>query len=260
MALLIYLLEEYCSYSTHALWQPYLNSIEAVNFVCNNPTSEYESNLFEYTGLVKYFDIGALEERYPLPPVDPNEGSLYVPVQRFKARQVLWGALVMKAFSVALVFFVVLIGIRLYRLFSPGLEPGQNEFLISSIALLIALSAFFSLAVYYLSTRAVRDVFDRWYYLTGEFVESYHRGNVQRIYWNNASKVKFWTFGNFLYGRISEGRKTIVFTINFVNAHPRPQKVRMGLTGIHLIYGDGRKVRLQDAQKAIFEAISSHLG
>jgi len=208
---------------------------------------------------VRYFDVEALEKKYPLPPFNPGEGALYVPVQRFKARQVLWGSRVIKTFSVAFVLFVALIGNHLYHIFSPGLTPEQHEFLFTSIGLLVALSACFTLATYYLGTRMVGDVFDRWYYLTDEFVESYHKGSVKRIYWKEVKKKRFWSFGHFRYGRISTGRKIIVFTINFVRAYPRPGKVSTGLMGTLLIYDDGRKVKLQDAQKEIFEQVAGYL-
>ena len=82
---------------------------------------------------MKLFDVEAIEKRYPLPPFDANEGALYVHILRFNPRTVIWSVWVLKAFSVAVILVVAIMGYRLYASFSPGLTPEQKEFLTSIV-------------------------------------------------------------------------------------------------------------------------------
>jgi hypothetical protein len=202
---------------------------------------------------MKLFDFKAIEKKYPLPPFDTNEGALYVHILRFDPRTVIWSVWVLKVLSVAVILVVAIMGYRLYASFSPGLTTDQREFLTSIVVLLIALGAFFGLVIYYLSTRLVRDVFDRWYHLTGDFVEFCNAGSVKKICWKDVKKKKFWSFGRFRQGKVSTDDKSIIFTINFVKAVPRPLKVKSGFLGIRLIYEGGKEVRLEEEQKEIFD-------
>jgi len=157
------------------------------------------------------------------------------------------------------VLAIAILGYRLYALFSPGLTPEQDRFLTTIILLLIALGLLFGLGVYYLSTRLLNDVFGRWYYLTDDFVEYCHCGDIRKVYWKDVKKKKFWSLFRFQQGKVSSDDQTIVFTINFVKDHPRPQKVKAGLFGIRLIYQNGDVVRLEEAQEEIFDDVRKRL-